>query len=658
MTEFFTSQGSFTVGCNYWASHAGTAMWADWKPEVVEADFRQLSENGLQVLRVFPLWPDFQPIHQLYTGGGQPQEIRLVTTPGSQPIPLPDDNLGRAGLSQEMMEHFKQFADLAENYHLKLLVGLLTGWMSGRLFIPPALEGRNVITDPVALMWEVHFVRGFVRYFKDHPAVLAWDLGNECNVMAPVPNHEAAWLWTAAITGAIRREDRTRPIVSGMHSLDEPDANGNWRIQDQAELVDILTTHPYPYWTPHCAQEPINTIRPLLHSSAQTRWYGDVGKTTAFTEEIGNLGPIMSNDQLSADFLRTVLLSLWAHDCRGLLWWCAYDQAHLTHPPYDWAAFERELGLFQVDPAGPNRPKRVASELKDFRGFLDHLPFKTLPLRVVDAVCILTHHQEQWAAAYSSFILAKQAGIDIEFQYTDQPLKKAHTYLVPSASGGDSMPHHFWEALLEEVAQGASLYVSHKDCFLSPFDEVFGLQVISRQHRKEASASLHFMKINSASVEIPALIRLNLKAVKAEVLIQEADGNPVFTRAQYGRGKAYFLSVPIETGLIDSPGAFDQPIEQPLWWIYRQICQSQATERVVLKQDPLIGITEHPLAKDRRVVVAINYSPEAINASIQIAPGWQFESVLRGGSPKDQSGTWQCPIPANDGLVFTLRGPA
>ena len=51
--------GAFVVGCNYWASHAGTAMWSRWRPGVVAADLRRLARAGLQVLRVFPLWPDF-----------------------------------------------------------------------------------------------------------------------------------------------------------------------------------------------------------------------------------------------------------------------------------------------------------------------------------------------------------------------------------------------------------------------------------------------------------------------------------------------------------------------------------------------------------------------------------------------------------------------
>ena len=63
--------GTFTLGCNYWASHAGTAMWTDWRPDVVATDLKQLADAGLQVLRVFPLWPVFQPLTELKPGGGE-----------------------------------------------------------------------------------------------------------------------------------------------------------------------------------------------------------------------------------------------------------------------------------------------------------------------------------------------------------------------------------------------------------------------------------------------------------------------------------------------------------------------------------------------------------------------------------------------------------
>ena len=50
----FEAGGRFFVGCNYWASHAGIAMWRKWDADTVRADLKLLSENAVEVLRVFP----------------------------------------------------------------------------------------------------------------------------------------------------------------------------------------------------------------------------------------------------------------------------------------------------------------------------------------------------------------------------------------------------------------------------------------------------------------------------------------------------------------------------------------------------------------------------------------------------------------------------
>jgi len=638
-----TEPGAFVVGCNYWASHAGTAMWSDWQPDVVDADLKQLADAGLQVLRVFPLWPDFQPITQLYTDAGRPMEMRHGETP------LPDDEGGRAGVSAEAMARFAVFADLAGRHGLKLIVGLMTGWMSGRLFVPPGLEGRNVLTDPVAIMWQVRFVQHFVRRFRDHPAILAWDLGNECNCMAPVPGHEAAWTWTAALANAIRAEDRTRPIVSGMHSLDEPDrAHANWTIANQAELTDVLTTHPYPYFTPHTDQDPVNTIRTVLHATAQTRWYGDCGGRPALTEEIGTLGPMVASEPIAADFVRNVLFSLWAHDCHGLLWWCAYDQGHLTHAPYDWHAFERELGLIR----GDRSPKPVLAEIGRFAAFLAGLPIRRLPPRTTEAVCILTHEQDQWGAAYSSFVLAKQAGFDIEFQYDDQPLKSGALYLLPSVGGGGNMSRRTWLALLARVHDGATLYLSHNNCMLSPFGEAFGLEV---QTRSRTASPVEFrLEALDATLAVNAPLRLAVKPIRAEVLGREAGGNPIFTRAAYGRGAAYFLSVPIETYLANLPGGFHRPAAAPFWQIYRMIVEPFMSLRAVRKIDPFVGLTEHPLDDSQRIVIAINYSPESRDAALQIAKPWAVDEAWYAAAPANDQQGWRLRLAPNDAAVFTV----
>ena len=57
--------GTFLLGCNYWASNAAAFMWRECCLDVLDADLAKLAAYGIQWLRVFPLWPDFQPITQL-----------------------------------------------------------------------------------------------------------------------------------------------------------------------------------------------------------------------------------------------------------------------------------------------------------------------------------------------------------------------------------------------------------------------------------------------------------------------------------------------------------------------------------------------------------------------------------------------------------------
>ena len=65
----FLPSGRMALGANYWASHAATEMWRKWDAKVVDEDLRLLAANGFRILRVFPNWADFQPIHACYLSG-------------------------------------------------------------------------------------------------------------------------------------------------------------------------------------------------------------------------------------------------------------------------------------------------------------------------------------------------------------------------------------------------------------------------------------------------------------------------------------------------------------------------------------------------------------------------------------------------------------
>ena len=89
----------FVTGVNYWASNAGIKMWREFEPKVIDDDFKRLAALKLDVVRLFPLWPDFQPILRLYAGRGTEGDIRTTG----------EENLGYepaafAGLDETMLE--------------------------------------------------------------------------------------------------------------------------------------------------------------------------------------------------------------------------------------------------------------------------------------------------------------------------------------------------------------------------------------------------------------------------------------------------------------------------------------------------------------------------------------------------------------------------
>ncbi len=620
-------------------------MWSDWRPREVQKDLAGLARNGLQVLRVFPLWPDFQPLTLLRTARATPVEFRF----GEQP--LPDDDLGRAGVSRSALEHFRFLADCAAEQNLRLVVGLITGWMSGRLFVPPAFDGRDPITDPMVVQWQLRLVREFVKYFKDHPAILAWDLGNECNCMGAA-TAEQSWVWTAGVVNTIRSIDPTRPVISGMHSL-PADPRSAWNLGDQGELTDFLTTHPYPPFTPHCDVDPINTVRSILHATAESTLYADVGGKPCLVEEIGTLGPMFADRQVAADFGRTALWSAWAHDQRAFIWWCAYDQEHLDAAPYDWFTVERELGLCTTH----RKPKPVIREFQSFRRFLETLSLGPLPPRRREAVCVLTRDQDQWGTAYMTFVLAKLAGFDLTFVAAHQPVPEAELYWVPALRGHRFIARHRFRAILDRVRAGATLYLSLDDGLPDGLEAMAGVEVI---HRSRREGTLSLTGEGLADIPLATPFRLTLRATRAEVLAAESDGNPIFTRAALGRGWVYFLAGSPEKALLERPGAF-APDAVPVWNLYRQVAAKALRGRVIQSRTAAqIGVTEHTIDSRHRIAVAINYQPEGLEVELGLAAGWRIRRVIRnrGGKPEIQAvkgaGKWTGFVSGNDGMILDL----
>lgn len=611
----------FEVGCNYWASHAGVYMWRDWDAGKVEKDLDLLVAHGMTVLRVFPLWPDFQPITAEYGGCGA---FRGYAQNGG---PLKN----YAAVDDVMIDRFRYLCDAAEKRGIKLVVGLVTGWMSGRLFVPPALEGKNVLVDPDAIAWQCRFVRYFVDSLKNHPAIVAWDLGNECNCMGDARPGQL-WLWMHAVSSEIRVNDPSRPVVSGMHSVKTlKDAKVN--VRQQGELVDWLTTHPYPLWTPECNLEPFDTLRNGCHPACETTLYANLSGRPAFVEEAGSMGPGIVSEDRAAAAMRMQMFSCWAAGVPAFVWWCAFDQGHLDFAPYDWTAIERELGLFKAD----GTPKPTARAMKDFASFIKSLPFAALPPRRIDAAVLVSENEDFWKQALGAWLLSRQAGFDICYAPAEGDWPESSFYILPSSASNSytTYSHRAWKRLVGKVQLGATVLITlGNGAVLSDLEAVAGVRTES--HFK-CNTTRHVIAKKGA-FDLPDSYARRISLVEGDVLAKDAEGSPVMTMKRLGTGRVVFVN-----GAVEVNAAIDG------WPVYAEAAEVAGVKRVVRGDNPSVGFTEHSM-NGVTYVVAVNYKSDPVNVNIEC--DGTISRTFGSGALKDGV----LSLGANNAVVIELNG--
>lgn len=588
----------YMIGCNYWGSEYGTDMWKYWNEASVRNDLEVLSQYGVKYLRVFPNWRDFQPIH---TQRGWCNQLRDYCFADDKPI----DN--EFGLDMQCVENFRTFANLAKGNGMKLVVSIVTGWMSGRLFAPPALEHCNHINDPQSLMWQVRLARGLVRNLKDIDNIAAWDLGNECNNLSAANTREEAYVWTATIRNAILSEDNTRQIMSGMHGLKVGNREP-WLIQDQGELTDVMCPHPYPSPSVGGDIEPMNKLRTTLIPSAQCALYAGIANKPAIIQETGTFNLIVGNEDTTASFMSAVMLSGWANGSLGYFWWCAHDQKHLNNPPYSWSMNENELGLLREDLS----PKKAAFTMQELSSVLNSMPFGELPQVETDAVCIIPDSPDNIChIANSAYVLAKQAGLNMNFVYFEQEIPDAKMYILPSLRGWSPIGQKALNAIMKKVENGATVLITDGTGFITEIDKTLGLESHGMGDDFERRTA------DFGDFKLPFYYdkKFLMTSAGAEALCEDEDGTVIFSRHKRGKGEVYFLNFALETQSWNIPNGYNK---FPFYKVYQIAGKNILDEKPIVSNIPDIAVTIHPLNEEEAIAVAINYSNQSYPLDIEL----------------------------------------
>lgn len=618
----------YMLGANYWGKDYGTDMWLHYDGEKIREEFKQLSEYGIRMLRVFPNWRDFQPIDKIYSWAGLGGEYINAYT--KEPV------VGD-GVDMDRIAEFRDFCKAAEEYDIKLIVSVVTGWMSGALFVPPAINGKNIISDHEALMWMRKYIHRFVKELKNEKSIVMWDLGNECNCMGLAQNRAEAYLWTSTVADSIRSEDTTRLISSGMHSLESnpgsiQTSTGAWYLEDQGELTDMLTTHSYPSPTVEGDKEPYTRLRMTYLPTAQSLYYAGVSGKPAYLQETGTFSSITGSKEMAAEYMRIQILSTLVNGIDGLFWWCAWDQTHLNSAPYRWSLMERQLGIFEED----RSPKPVAYVMKEMTPVIESLP-SPFPRRKADGACILSFNQNRQNMAISSLILGKQAGLDLDVShnlYGDLPDFKF--YIMPSVSRWQVIFKQTWDALFKKVEEGATLCITFNNGHLVDLPEIVGAE-----SKGLMTNVTHTVKIGDEVLHYGGN-ELLLNPTTAEVLYKNEEGNPVLLKNKYGKGYVYFVNFDLEGTALGQVDGFNK---DPYYLVYKEVAKEIIEDKPVLVDDRNIGITVNPEDENTCVVTVLNYSDHTISPEIRIKDGWKIKEVLY-GNPE--------AIPGCNGTILRL----
>ena len=597
------TQSDFMLGVNYWPRKSGVRFYREFDPEELAKEFGEIRALGCDTVRVFVLWDDFQPIREFPGGHGTPRAIALRDDWNASPRENP------ALLDPAMLKKFDCVVETASRNNLRLIVALLTAWMSGTLFEPMFRNGRNYFSDPFMLKYQMLYCRYFTARYAGNPTIRYWEFGNEQNCVARCDTPEAAWVWMQSLALSIRQGDPSGKIASGMHGLQlHPSRKSPWGIRESAEAVDCLTTHPYPEFTPGCFQESPLALRSNLHATAQSVYYATLGRRPTLCEETGSLGASVISERESAEYLRMRLYSLWANGVAGCLWWCFSDFTCSGDLPYRDALMENDgLGLFRAD----GSPRPAAQEMKRFRETLKTLP--RLPERRVDAAILVSDLVEDFPTALTAYALCKQAGLEPEFAALDSdvPLEKYKLLIAPSFGGHAPCTVPAYRKLAAAVAAGATLFWSGDGATLLESGRLFGIQEMVKLPTRDNRELL--ILPDSTQLTVECLWKTGILRFAGTLFGTFGDGSPAIVGAPHDRGEAIFCPLPVERSLSRTTYSLENGAAARL---YRLLAERAKMEHPVDIQSTEAERTWHPIDADSGYLVVINHAEKPLESRL------------------------------------------
>ncbi len=562
----------FAIGANYHPSRAGCRYWHEWDPDRIDDDLRAMAAAGLNAVRVFLFWADFEPQEGTY--------------------------------DRRMFERLTWLVSQARRRGIGCVPSLLTLWMNGQVFDLPWRSGRSLWADEAMVERAAGFAEAVAGAVAGSGNVIAYDLGDELPQAPALGSAETdvagAGRWRARLAAAIRDADPGAMVMQA-NDLSTALSGGPFSLRHRAPL-DLSAAHAFATWAPFEIEshgsEKATHLAPFLVRLAAA--FGP-----PFVDELGCYG---ASEEVTAGYLRTVLPAAAANGALGVFVWCWQDVAS-TAPPYALRPGERLVGLRHAD----GRPKAALRALGDFAaGAPAWAASRPVPAPVAvyvpevfgEALHSYLDAGADWSGLFYAYVLSKRAHLPVEL--TNEPHEGHRLVICPSVP-------HVTQADLDRLRshchRGGVVYYS-PGTYHNGFGgrDLFGVELVDftrdtrGRERLEWDGRRYDLAAGAASDPAPVI-----RPAGCRVLGTFADGSVALTAHAVGAGTALYLNAPYEAGL-NRPYALDGRCPEAL---YRRLAHLAGVEPLIACGHPELEV--QPVLRNEEVhVVLVNHGSEPV----------------------------------------------
>ncbi|RCG22898.1 glycosyl hydrolase [Streptomyces diacarni] len=331
-------------GVNYTPSRDWFHHWLDFDLDAVRTDLDAIASLGLDHIRVFPLWPLFQPNRALVRPRAVEQLVRLVDAAGERGLDVNVDGL---------QGHLSSF-------------DFLPAWTG-------TWHRRNLFTDPDVVEGEATYLRTLAAALADRPHFLGMTVGNEINQFSGDPHPDPDRI----------TQDQAERWLRRMLEACREGAPDKWHLHAEYDAAWYLDGHPF---TPaHAARLGAATAVHSWVFNGTAQRHGHAGTATehhaaylielskawadephrpVWLQEVGAPAPHVPAEHAAAFTRATVEAALDCEDVWGVTWWCSHD---VSRGLADFPELEYSLGLFTEDQQPKPAARALADAVREYR---------------------------------------------------------------------------------------------------------------------------------------------------------------------------------------------------------------------------------------------------------------------------------------------------